>query len=162
MQTGKLLSAKSQHTYVLKLVGDVRLTLCCTLDKLFEQIFVDSEIDSIVIDLCQADNLDSTTLGLLAKIAVKASACGLSQPSIISSNPDITLLLESMGFQQFFLILDHPLSNFDELQEIPQLVGSEARIRAQVLEAHRTLMDMNEHNRDAFQNVVQVLEGCQP
>jgi anti-anti-sigma regulatory factor len=160
MQTGKLLSAKSQHTYILKLVGDVRLTLCCTLDKLFERIFNDREINSIVIDLSQTDNLDSTTLGLLAKIAVRASLKGLSQPSIISSNRDITLLLDSMGFQQYFLILDRPLTSCEQLQEVPQLAGSEAHIRAQVLDAHRTLMSMNEHNKEAFKSVVQALEEC--
>lgn len=160
MQTGKLLSAKSQHTYILKLVGDVRLTLCCTLDKLFEQVFNDNDINSIVIDLSRADNLDSTTLGLLAKIAVKASVKGLGQPSIISSNRDITLLLESMGFRQYFIILDHPLTSQEDLQEVPQLAGSESHIRSQVLDAHLTLMSMNEHNKEAFKSVVQALEEC--
>lgn len=160
MQAGKLLAAKSKNTYLLKLVGDVRLTLCCTLDELFAQVFSDAEIETIVIDLTQADNLDSTTLGLLAKIAVKASVAHLNQPSIISSNTDITLLLESMGFRQYFLIMDHPVTTNAALREIPQLAGSEAHIRDQVLEAHRTLMTMNDHNKEAFKSVVQVLEAC--
>jgi anti-anti-sigma regulatory factor len=160
MQTGKLLAAKSKNTYLLKLVGDVRLTLCCTLDQLFEQVFADKEIESIVIDLSQADNLDSTTLGLLAKIAIKASVAGLNQPSIISSNSDITLLLESMGFRQYFIIMDQPVTTPEELREVAQLAGSEEHIRTQVLDAHRTLMSMNEHNKEAFKSVVQALEDC--
>ena len=145
---------------MLKLVGDVRLTLCCTLDQLFEKVFADREIDSIVIDLTRADNLDSTTLGLLAKIAVKASLAGLHQPSIISSNSDITLLLESMGFRQYFLIMEKPMTSEKELSEVAQLAGSEEHLRAQVLDAHRTLMAMNDHNREAFESVVQALEDC--
>jgi len=160
MQTGKLLAAKSNDIYLLKLVGDVRLTLCCTLDQLFEQVFSDQDVQSIVIDLSQADNLDSTTLGLLAKIAVKASVAGLNQPSIISSNSDITLLLESMGFRQYFLIMDQPVTTSDALQEVPQLAGSEEHIRTQVLDAHRTLMAMNDQNKEAFKSVVQALEDC--
>src|SRR5690554_7317572 len=124
MHTGKLLSAKSQHTFILKLVGDVRLTLCCTLDKLLERIFADKEINSFIIDLSQTENLDSTTLGLLAKIAVQASSNGLAQPSIISPNQDITLLLESMGFRQYFILLKQPRSeeHTSELQSRPHLV----------------------------------------
>ncbi len=160
MQTGKLLAAKSKNTYLLKLVGDVRLTLCCTLDQLFEKVFADKEIQSIVIDLTQADNLDSTTLGLLAKIAVKASLAGLHQPSIISSNSDITLLLESMGFRQYFLIMEKPMTSDKDLSEVAQLAGSEEHLRAQVLDAHRTLMAMNDQNKEVFKSVVQALEDC--
>lgn len=160
MQTGKLLAAKSNSTYLLKLVGDVRLTLCCTLDQLFEQVFADKTVESIVIDLSQADNLDSTTLGLLAKIAVKAAVAGLNQPSIISSNSDITYLLESMGFRQYFLIMEEPVTSSEKLEEVPQLAGSEEHIRTQVLEAHRTLMAMNDNNKEAFKSVVQALEDC--
>ncbi|WP_027847528.1 STAS domain-containing protein [Marinospirillum minutulum] len=160
MHTGKLLSAKSQHTFILKLVGDVRLTLCCTLDKLLERIFADKEINSFIIDLSQTENLDSTTLGLLAKIAVQASSNGLAQPSIISPNQDITLLLESMGFRQYFILLKQPLTTSQELHEVPQLAGSEEHIKAQVLDAHLTLMSMNERNKEVFKSVVQALEEC--
>lgn len=160
MHTGKLLSAKSQQTFVLKLIGDVRLTLCSTLDKLLERIFVDKDINNFVIDLSQTDNLDSTTLGLLAKIALQASSNGLAQPSIISPNEDITLLLESMGFSQYFILLKYPLTTTQELQEVPQLAGSTEHIKAQILDAHLTLMSLNEQNKEAFKDVVQVLESC--
>ena len=160
MHTGKLLAAQSQHTFILKLVGDVRLTLCCTLDQLLERIFADKEINSFVIDLSETENLDSTTLGLLAKIAVQAASNGLAQPSIISPNQDITLLLESMGFRQYFILLKQPLTTSQALQEVPQLAGSEDHITAQVLAAHLTLMSMNEQNKAAFKSVVQALEEC--
>ncbi|ODC05214.1 hypothetical protein BFW38_05530 [Terasakiispira papahanaumokuakeensis] len=159
MQTGKLLAAAAEQTYVLKLVGDVRLTLCCTLDKLFEEIF-SSKLQSIVIDLTEAINLDSTTLGLLARVAMKARQEGVSTPTIVSSNSDITQLLHSMGFEQYFVIVSRPIKGFEQLEEIPQLSGSEDHIRHQVLNAHRVLMDMNEHNREAFHSVVQALEAC--
>ncbi len=160
MHTGKLLSAKSQQTFVLKLIGDVRLTLCSTLDTLLERIFVDKEINNFVIDLSQTDNLDSTTLGLLAKIALQASKNDLAQPSIISPNEDITFLLESMGFSQYFILLKSPLTTTQELQEVPQLAGSTERIKAQILDAHLTLMSLNEQNKEAFKDVVKVLESC--
>lgn len=158
MHTGKLLSAQSQHTFILKFVGDVRLTLCSTLDQVLERIFADSEINTYIIDLTAAENLDSTTLGLIAKIAVHTSSKGLAQPSIISPNKDITLLLESMGFDQYFILLRSALTSPQELHEVPQFAGSEEYLKAQVLEAHRTLMAMNEQNKQAFQSVVQALE----
>ena len=91
---------------------------------------------------------------------MQASSNGLAQPSIISPNQDITLLLESMGFRQYFILLKQPLKTSQELHEVPQLAGSEEHIKAQVLDAHLTLMSMNERNKEVFESVVQALEEC--
>ena len=51
------------------------------------------------------DYIDSTALGLIAKTAVFPTHNG-RKPIIVSTNPDITRVLESMGFDRVFLILD--------------------------------------------------------
>ena len=68
----KILQAEKQGIYVLKFIGEIRLNLCSTLDNLVESITQDPEFKTVVIDLTETEIIDSTTLGLLAKIAMAA------------------------------------------------------------------------------------------
>ena len=42
---------------------------------------------------------------------------------------------------------------------MPELVSSEEDVRQRVLDAHRTLMSLNESNRDTFHDLVAALEA---
>ena len=70
MTTGKIQFAEEQGTFVLKFIGDVRLTLCAALDSYIEKIFSVLSFESIVIDLTETECIDSTSLGLLAKLSI--------------------------------------------------------------------------------------------
>ncbi|MOA56624.1 hypothetical protein D3C78_1806450 [compost metagenome] len=76
----------------------------------------------------------------------------------MTTNPDITRLLESMGFDQVFNILGTPVPCPDCLSDLPAQDVSEELVKAKVLEAHRILMGLNEHNREAFRDLVTALE----
>lgn len=158
MQETRLLQAQVDNTFVLKLVGDVRLSVGCTLDKLLQPVVNNPLITQFLIDLTQAENLDSTTLGLLAKLALHTQQQGLPQPHIFSPNPDITQLLESMGFRQYFVFFNQPLTCPSQLAEVEQLVCDEAAVKEQVIAAHKTLMSLNSSNQEAFADLVNQLE----
>ena len=66
MSTGRIQFAEQDGTFVLKFVGEVRLTLCSALDATIERIFTALNFSTIVIDLTETESIDSTTLGLLA------------------------------------------------------------------------------------------------
>ncbi len=68
---GKILAASHHGAYVIRLEGDVRLTLCTTIDEYFQKMFSDPEFASVWLDLCDAEGIDSTTLGLLAKLELQ-------------------------------------------------------------------------------------------
>lgn len=161
MQEARLLQAQVDNTFVLKLTGDVRLSVCCTLDNLLQPVVANQKITQYLIDLTEAENLDSTTLGLLAKLAIHAQNSGLQPPHIFTSNPDITHLLESMGFRQYFMFFNQPLNSPEELAEVEQLACDEEHIKNQVLAAHKTLMSLNTSNQEAFANLVNQLENCE-
>ncbi|ARN75291.1 STAS domain-containing protein [Oceanicoccus sagamiensis] len=161
MQTGKILVAQHQATFVIKLVGDVRLTLSTTIDDYFNEMFSSSSIDGVVIDLSEAQGIDSTSLGLLAKLAIQAKQLYQLVPMILSPNPNITRLLDSMGFNQVFDIhQDLNDQKCDNLGELPMKSADEACCRSKVIEAHRVLMDMNETNRETFSALVDTLEAA--
>lgn len=159
MQAGKILIAQHDGTYVLKLVGDVRLTLCTTIDDFLGKMFADQQFVGVLVDLSEAEGIDSTSLGLLAKLALQNKQYCQMLPIIKSPKPDITRLLESMGFDKVFDIRQklHQLTS-EELAELPVLEADEEVVRDKIIEAHRILIALNKQNRDTFSALVSTLE----
>ncbi|MEQ5833604.1 anti-sigma factor antagonist [Marinobacter sp. R17] len=162
MSSYKILQAEQQGIYLLKFIGEIRLNLCSTLDNLVESITNNPEFRTVVIDLSETEIIDSTTLGLLAKIAMAAEKRSHFLPTLISTNPDVTRIITSMGFDKIFIIVREPASRIEELEEIPVLRASEQQVRDKVLDAHRVLMGMNSRNREEFKNLVRALECEEP
>lgn len=159
MVPGKILVAERHGAFVIKLVGDVRLTFCTALDDFLEHMFSAPDFASVIIDLTEAENIDSTTLGQLAKLAISAQRRFHLVPALVSTNPNITRVLDSMGFGRVFDIRHEALRTQAQLDELPQVPGTEQSVRDRVIEAHRVLMGMNEANRAQFQELVCALEA---
>lgn len=160
MQAGKILIAQQGGAFIVKLVGDVRLTFCTALDEFVERMFSAPDFASVIIDLCEADNIDSTTLGQLAKVAIVAKRKHNFTPVVLSTNPNITRILTSMGFERVFDIREQRPQNDEQLGELPLVNASEGAVRDRVLDAHRVLMGMNDKNRAQFNELVCALEAC--
>ncbi len=160
MQTGKILVAQHQGAFVIKLVGDVRLTLCTTIDDYFNEMFSSPDFIGVVTDLSEAEGIDSTSLGLLAKLAIQAKQRYQLVPIIISPNPNITRLLDSMGFAKVFEIREEVCQHAaEDLGELPVICADEDCVRSKIIEAHRVLMEMNEENRETFSALMTTLEA---
>jgi anti-anti-sigma factor len=162
MASCKILHAECSGVFILKLVGEVRLTSCCALDDAIEAMIQSANFSTIVVDLCESTMVDSTTLGLLVKLAIKARQKSHFLPSIVSSNPDITRIIKTMGFESVYIVLKEPVLDPRVLTELEVKEMDEASARAKVLEAHRILMDMNAHNRECFKDLVAALEAVTP
>ena len=156
--TGKALYAVHQGTYVLKLIGDIRVPICATLDGFIENLFHDTQLNSVLIDLSETHVIDSTALGLLAKIAIQSRKRLNQKPCIISTRPDISRVLDSMGFEKVFNIVHEAPVKSPQMSEVPSIPCSQGDACTKVLEAHRILMEMNEKNRETFRDVVAALE----
>jgi len=158
MQEGRILAASHEGAYVIRLVGDVRLTLCATIDEYIQDMLENPGFTSVWVDLCDAEGIDSTTLGLLAKLALKVKEKFGFTPAIYSCDPSINRLLNSMDFQRLFELHEEACSQPEDIQEIPAVAGSEEEVREKVIEAHRVLMDMSDENRARFKDLMTVLE----
>lgn len=158
MQEGRILAASQDGAYVIRLVGDVRLTLCTTMDDFFQHMFEDPQFVSVWVDLCDVEGIDSTTLGLLAKLALKVKDKFGFKPAIYSCDPGINRLLNSMGFHRLFELHQESCNNPEHIAEIPGVKSSEDSVKQKVIEAHRVLMGMSDENRDRFKDLLTVLE----
>lgn len=158
MNEGRILAASRNGAYVIRMTGDVRLTLCTTIDDYFHRMLDSPEFASVWVDLCDAEGVDSTTLGLLAKLALEVRHRYGFMPAIYSSNPGITRLIKSMGFQRLFELHEDVCASPDQVRRIPVVQGSEADVREKVIEAHRVLMGLSEENRVRFRDLMAALE----
>ena len=159
MSDGKIQFAEYNETFVLKCVGDVRLPFCSALNETIEKILKTNSFKSIVIDLTEVISIDSTTLGLLAKLSILSKRKFGMLPTLASTNPDVSRVLDSMGFNQVFNVVHTPAPCPECLDDLPEQDQSEAVVKERVLEAHQILMSLNQSNRDAFRDLVSALEN---
>jgi len=158
---GKILVADHQGVYVIKMVGDVRLTLCVSFDHYIKTLFDKNDFCTISFDLTETQGLDSTTLGLIAKIAVKSTELKNIRPAIICESDDILRLLTSMGLDDVCQMIDAPEKDFcatGDFSNLDACETDECVVKEKVLESHCILMGLNDANRETFKDLVHALE----
>jgi anti-anti-sigma factor len=128
------------------------------LDATIERIFTSMNFSTVVIDLTETRSIDSTTLGLLAKLSILSRQKAGLLPTVVTTHEDITRLLQSMGFDQVFNIVGRPIPRPESLCDLPSQDQCEDVVKAKVLEAHKILMGLNDSNREAFRDLVNALE----
>ncbi len=156
---GKILYAERNGIHVLKFVGDVRLTLGPTISAFLEQLRSNASFKSMIIDLTETETIDSTALGLIAKISICTQESFNSTTTIVSPREDVTRVLTSMAMEQVCVISTDQISAETGLRELPQEIASEDVLREQVLEAHKILMSLTPENYEKFQDLVDALEN---
>lgn len=158
MGDGQILVAEHQGVYVIKLLGDVRLTLCISFDSFIEKMFSDPSFISVVFDLTGAQAIDSTTLGLMAKISLLAQERHGLVPTLVSNNPSIDRILQTMGFSEIFCIVSEGQTQAGDAQSLCVDCADEGDVKAKVLEAHKILVGLNPANQAAFEDLIASLE----
>ena len=161
MSDCRICAASNDGAHVLKLQGDVRLTMCTALDQYFQGMFAEPDFVSVWVDVTEADGLDSTTLGMLAQLAIQTRERFHFQPAIFSINPSIDRLLDTMGFDQLFERRNECCNTDASIKEIPAVACEEGEVAKQVLAAHRTLMSISDENAGAFRDLVTTLERAE-
>jgi anti-anti-sigma factor len=161
---GKILVADHAGVYVIKMSGDVRLTLCIPFDEFIEKILSQKDFESVLIDLKEAEGLDSTTLGLLVKLSAKYLEMKDDRAIILAPNLSIQRLLTSMGLDEICNILVCPETVEDAPSDFSDLAVKdkydENLVKSKVLESHSYLMELNEKNRETFQDLVNTLRAA--
>ena len=158
MDDGKVLYASHDDIHVLRFIGDIRYTLSPSIDRFLEGIFAGPKPAGFVVDLTQTDSIDSTNLGLLARIAIRMQMLNAPQVTILSNRADINSLLTSMALDEVFDIVDEFGIVTGTAQEVPQENTDRESLARTLIDAHRALMELNEHNREMFRDVVASLE----
>lgn len=153
---GRILVAESEGACVLRLEGDVRLTLCARVDAFLDSMF-SHPFESVVVDLSDAEGADSTTLGLLAKLAIRSESERSIRPTLFSDNQDLTRIVRSMGLERVFTIVEAP-GGAAATAELPEVDVDDATLRRKILDAHQALVKLDERNAATFKDLIEALE----
>jgi len=157
---GRILVGDHNGVYIIRFEGDVRLTLCGSFDRYLEGMLADPNFVSMLVDLSAARAVDSTSLGVLAKLSIEVQRKNQRIPALVCSTPDILRILDSMGFDDVYAIVDSNYVPESPLAELPLTSDlNEDQMREQVISAHKVLMDMNAKNADTFKDLVSALEA---
>ncbi|MEP7053462.1 MAG: STAS domain-containing protein [Pseudomonadota bacterium] len=159
MALGHVTHAAQAGVHVFRYFGTVNFTLAPGLQRFLQHLIHDGGVSALVFDLTAAESLDSTNLGLMARVNEQVRDTGAANSVIISSNEDIDVVLRSMGFDQTFDVL----AAGDALtaagaEPVSVEAASAQELRRTMLEAHRALMRLSEAGRLEFEPVVACLE----
>ena len=157
MHEGRVLYADHDHVHVLRYVGDIRHPLAASVSGFVDGLLERIASDDLVFDLTEAEAIDSTNLGEIARIADRLGARSGKRAAIISTRPAISQLLYSMAFDEVFdICTESKTPNGGET--IPEVGASREVALHVILSAHRRLMQMSENNRKQFAEVVELME----
>ena len=159
MDSGKVLVGLSNRCFILRLEGDVRVPWCVSLENYCETVITTTEVDEVRVDLGGAVNCDSTTLGVLAKLAMMTVKHCSNKARLYVRDQDLLRLVESMAFDQVFTIESDPFDDEIQMADLPYIDCSELEAKDTVIGAHKVLMDLSEDNRKAFLSLVSALEA---
>jgi anti-anti-sigma factor len=158
MADGKVLHASQDGVHVLRYIGDIRYTLTPSINRFLEEVFAGPKPAGFVIDLTQTDSIDSTNLGQLARIAMRMQVLDAPRVTLVSNRADINSILTSMALDEVFDIVDDSGMVTGAAQELPQADADRETLARTLIDAHRALMELSEHNREMFRDVVASLE----
>jgi anti-anti-sigma factor len=159
LSAGKIFVSDEEGNYLIKFIGDVRVTLCGSLNRYMETIFGSSDVKRVVVDMLEAEGLDSTTLGLLAKLGLHCRNQYAIDVQVFCQNPSILRTLDCMGFDEIFDIIQEVPKISAKLQSITSVNPEVDEIRKQVLEAHKLLVQLNPKNSSEFTDLIRALES---
>jgi anti-anti-sigma factor len=159
MTAGQAFYVKQGNTCIIKLVGDIRYTMSCSVDNFLERLFAQENCNDMLIDLSEVDCIDSTSLGLLAKAANFMQDRFTRKITLLSTNQDINRLLDSVGFTEVFNICNNGVNRLETMQHLRFVEPDKAQLTKTMFEAHKVLSDMNDKNREMFKDVVEALRN---
>lgn len=161
MDKGKIFVGETNGNYLIRMSGDVRVTLCASLNHYVESIFRTRNVKSVLVDLLDTKGVDSTTLGLLTKLALLSKRHYGIVPLLFCDNPDILKTLEVMSLDELFNIIPEAPARDEQSGQLDELIcdkSDEAEARRSVLEAHRLLVEVNPQCEPEFIDLIRYLE----
>ena len=158
MTSGHVTHAAREGVHVLRYFGTVNYTLAPGLQRFLQHVIHEGPLSGLVFDLTAAESLDSTNLGLMARVNEEVHDLGAANSVIISSNEDIDVVLRSMGFDQSFDLFASAKVPEAIAEPVAAEPPSATELHHTMLDAHRALCRLSEAGRVEFEQVVACLE----
>ncbi len=168
MVTGARPAARAFHgsvdgASVLRLSGPVRFMVARALRRIVDDVIAHDDGGGVAIDLRTVDVIDSTALGLLARIGSASLRRRGRRAVLICPDNDVATCLRSAALDELFVMLDeYPYDDSVPLAEIALEMpagGAEPELGRLILDAHRDLARISERNLAVYGDVIAALEA---
>lgn len=160
-----LFATPSDAELWVKIVGQGNCQLSPTFKSLFSSLS-EKGFSQVILDLQDCQGVDSTFIGVLAKLATQIKASPDSGRFLLrEANERVAKSISSLGIDaldQFVTAQATPSPDHDLFNAFCQNENSTDDQKKEVcktsLEAHTTLCDLNEDNKKKFQHVLDFLK----
>jgi anti-sigma B factor antagonist len=153
MKKADLLIAHNKGAYTIIVEGRANFDYGLPLRDFAKNL--DDNFTQIAIDLRGCLGMDSTFMGIMAMIGLKAQKRNV-QVEILNAGENNKYLLEGLGLDKLFKFVDKDTCNICDEEIVPdstlcgQLTTAET-----VVDAHRTLTHIDEKNIPKFEKVIE-------
>ncbi|PHS19594.1 MAG: hypothetical protein COA86_04025 [Kangiella sp.] len=162
---GRILTARLDDIEYINFIGVVRYSDCSGLEAYINQLFQSPKgVSEIAINLENADMLDSTALGLLARISIEFKKATDKQPVIFVKKGELAHILRRVCFDQVFRIVTSKQNKSDletsqnlNFIELASVQVDENKVLESVLLAHKNLADISKDNEHYYTDISKVL-----
>jgi len=152
----------------IKLVGEIRYNSSAKgfIDFVNANVAKDNVID-VTVDLRKCDYIDSTNIGVLAKIATLQKQKNAKKPIFIyCRDSKVYSAIDDVNINQLFDIhfcgANEPIYNTDDnikgYERLPKKETTKLEITKIMYATHKLLSDLDESNKEKFKSVVECLE----
>lgn len=153
----KYLVGELGDNIVIKIVGNATMKNSKTLEDYFNNVLKDAKKE-IILDFADCNYLDSTTLGVIARMSLEVGKKWNTKLYEINVSNMIRSTLNSTGIYD---LMGHSKKEGDDVSfsglKNRTFLSDEEKAK-HILEAHRTLMELSKENEAVFSNVVRLLE----
>lgn len=147
-------------TALLVLKGPIRHPHARALRALVDDEVLAGGADTVFIDVSEVADIDSTGMGLLARIGRNTIERHGRRAVLVCPPTDVATTLRSASFDQMFQMVDAmPFDPEVELKDVPLALQGGLPLGDVVLDAHRELAGTNEKNRAAYGELLSLLEA---
>jgi anti-anti-sigma factor len=161
--TARAFRGRADHTSVLALMGEIRYRVARGLRQVIDSLMAERGCDTALVDLRELVLIDSTGMGLLARLGRATLEQYGRRAIIVCADEDIVTCLRAAAFDTLFVLVEkYPFDPEPGLDEV--VLDSKAdpggRVMGRlVLDAHRDLASLSDGNRRVFGAVVDALES---
>ncbi len=159
MDDPQILYSEHDGVHFLRFRGNILHDMAPMLEDFLDQLERHGAGHNYLLDLTETYNIDSTMLGLLARIANRVRERGDAPPTLVCSGEDIIDLLIGIGFDQVFQLMACDGAPLGEGRPLKAGATDHETLARTMLNAHKELIALKDDNRLLFDDVIQLLEG---
>jgi anti-anti-sigma factor len=152
----------------IKLIGEIRYNSSAKgfIDFVSEKVAED-EVKDVIVDLRKCDYIDSTNIGVLAKIAtIQKDKDAPKKPTLIYCRESkVNSAIEDVSINPLFDVRfcgtnengNNPLDDGYNYKRLPKEETTKLEISKIMYATHKILSDLSETNKEKFKSVVECL-----